>query len=734
MADVEIKQGEQLPAYSADIKIRDKDRNKLTKDYTAEDFAKDLKKGKNITFLSKADANTEGTYVIIAKLNSNIKKNLEGDWKKKVQVTIKNGTCKVKNPTGVWEGNKFKKYDGTYITSDFVVSKGNTYYFDSDGKKVTGWQMIEGALYCFDNKGIMQRSGWVAKDDGKAYLTDEGKALIGTCGIGHTRWATHGEPSQINAHPHVSGNCTRSGSGEVESEVVGVHNGIIENYTELKEKLLKQGYTFYSQTDTEVVIKLVDYYYKKYNLGPIDAIAKTMVRVRGSYALELMFKDYPGEIWVARKDSPMIIGVADGETYVASDVPAILKYTRNVYYIGNLEFARLTPGEAHFFNLDGDEIEKQTTEIKWDAEAAEKAGFEHFMMKEIHEQPKAVQDTLSSVIKNNGIDLSSVEITEEEIQQFEQVYIVACGSAWHVGVAAQYVIEDLVDVPVRVELASEFRYRKMPVNKNSLVIVISQSGETADTLAALRLAKEKGITTLAIVNVVGSSIAREADKVFYTLAGPEISVATTKAYSSQLVAMYCLAVQFARVRNTITEEQYGNYITELLTIPDKIQKILQDKERLQWFAAKYANAHDVFFVGRGIDYAISLEGSLKLKEISYIHSEAYAAGELKHGTISLIEPGTLVIGVLTQSDLYEKTISNMLECKSRGSYLMGLTTYGKYEIEDQVNFAVYVPKIDEHFVGSLAVVPLQLMGYYVSVAKGLDVDKPRNLAKSVTVE
>lgn len=478
----------------------------------------------------------------------------------------------------------------------------------------------------------------------------------------------------------------------------------------------------------------MDYYYKKYNLGPIDAIAKTMVRVRGSYALELMFKDYPGEIWVARKDSPMIIGVTDGETYVASDVPAILKYTRNVYYIGNLEFARLTPGEAHFFNLDGDEIEKQTTEIKWDAEAAEKAGFEHFMMKEIHEQPKAVQDTLSSVIKNKCIDLSSVEITEEEIQKFEQIYIVACGSAWHVGMAAQYVIEDLVDVPVRVELASEFRYRKMSINKNSVVIVISQSGETADTLAALRLAKEKGITTLAIVNVVGSSIAREADKVFYTLAGPEISVATTKAYSAQLVAMYCLAVQFARVKNTITEEQYGNYITELLTIPDKIQKILQDKERLQWFAAKYANAHDVFFVGRGIDYAISLEGSLKLKEISYIHSEAYAAGELKHGTISLIEPGTLVIGVLTQSDLYEKTISNMLECKSRGAYLMGLTTYGKYEIEDQVNFAVYVPKIDEHFVGSLAIVPLQLMGYYVSVAKGLDVDKPRNLAKSVTVE
>ena len=478
----------------------------------------------------------------------------------------------------------------------------------------------------------------------------------------------------------------------------------------------------------------MDYYYKKYKLGPIDAIAKTMVRIRGSYALELMFRDYPGEIWVARKDSPMIIGIADGETYVASDVPAILKYTRNVYYIGNLEFAKLTPGEAHFYNLDGDEIEKQTTEIKWDAEAAEKAGFEHFMMKEIHEQPKAVQDTLNSVIKDGRLDFEAVGITEDEIKGFEQIYIVACGSAWHVGMAAQYVLEDMADISVRVELASEFRYRKMFLNPKALMIVVSQSGETADTLAALRLAKEKGITTMAIVNVVGSSIAREADKVFYTLAGPEISVATTKAYSAQLAAMYCLAVQFAKVRGKITEEQYGYYIAELLTIPEKVQKILEDKERLQWFAAKYANASDVFFVGRGIDYAVCLEGSLKLKEISYIHSEAYAAGELKHGTISLIEQGTLVIGVLTQNELYEKTISNMLECKSRGAYLMGMTTYGNYEIEDQVNFAVYVPKVDEHFMASLAVIPLQLLGYYVSVAKGLDVDKPRNLAKSVTVE
>lgn len=594
----------------------------------------------------------------------------------------------------------------------------------------------------YDSAGIAVRDGehraQVVKAKGRLSnlmeKTDNGKALTGSCGIGHTRWATHGEPSKTNAHPHVSGNCTGSGSGEVESAVVGVHNGIIENYTELREKLLKHGYVFYSQTDTEVVIKLVDYYYKKYKLGPIDAIAKTMVRVRGSYALELMFQDYPGEIWVARKDSPMIIGISDGETYVASDVPAILKYTRNVYYIGNLEFARLLPGEAHFYNLDGDEVQKETTEIKWDAEAAEKAGFEHFMIKEIHEQPKAVLDTLNSVIKGDAIDFSEVGLTPEQMLETKQIFLVACGSAWHVGVAAQYVLEDLAQIPVRVELASEFRYRKMPLPQDSLVIVVSQSGETADTLAALRLAKEKGIATLAIVNVVGSTIAREADHVFYTLAGPEISVATTKAYSAQLAAVYCLAVEFAKVRETIDQEQYSRYLTELQSLPDKMKKILEDKGRIQWFAAKYANAHDVFFIGRGLDYAVCLEGSLKLKEISYIHSEAYAAGELKHGTISLIEDGTLVVGVLTQGELYEKTISNMVECKSRGAYLMGLTTYGRYETEDQADFTVYVPKVDEHFVGSLAVVPLQLLGYYVSVAKGLDVDKPRNLAKSVTVE
>ena len=594
----------------------------------------------------------------------------------------------------------------------------------------------------YDSSGLAVRDGeslaQVVKAKGRLTnlieKTDGGNALVGTCGIGHTRWATHGEPSETNAHPHVSGNCTGTGSGDVESAVVGVHNGIIENYQELRDKLVKHGYRFYSQTDTEVVIKLVDYYYKKYKLGPIDAIAKTMVRVRGSYALELMFTDYPGEIWVARKDSPMIIGIADGNTYVASDVPAILKYTRNVYYIGNLEFARLLPGEAHFYDLNGDEVAKEPVQIEWDAEAAEKAGYEHFMMKEIHEQPKAVRDTINSVIREGHIDLGAVGLSDEQIRAIGQIHIVACGSAWHVGMEAQYILEDLAGIPVRVELASEYRYRSIPMNADTLVIAVSQSGETADTLAALRLAKEKGVPTLAVVNVVGSSIAREADHVLYTLAGPEISVATTKAYSAQLAAMDCLAVQFALARGRITGEQYGNYIRELQTIPEKMEKILEDKGRIQWFASKYANAHDVFFIGRGIDYAVGLEGSLKLKEISYVHSEAYAAGELKHGTISLIEDGTLVIGILTQNALYEKTISNMVECKSRGAYLMGLTTYGRYETEDHVDFTVYVPKVDEHFVGSLAVIPLQLMGYYVSVAKGLDVDKPRNLAKSVTVE
>ena len=553
--------------------------------------------------------------------------------------------------------------------------------------------------------------------------TDGGLAVPGTCGIGHTRWATHGEPSENNAHPH----CTDDRS------VVLVHNGIIENYQELKEKLLKSGYSFYSQTDTEIAVKLVDYYYKKTGT-PLEALTRAMLRIRGSYAFGVMFKDCPGRLFAARKDSPLIIGKNESGCLIASDVPAILDRTRNVYYIGNMEIAELSKDEIHFYNIDREEIQKEMVEIKWDAESAEKGGYEHFMLKEIHEQPKAVQDTVGAYVKDGQIDLSEAGITSEMLAGLERIYIVACGSAYHVGMVAKYVMEELADIPVEVDLASEFRYRNPKLMKDSMVIVVSQSGETADSLAALRLAKEKGVPVLGIVNVVGSSIARESDHILYTYAGPEISVATTKAYSTQLIAVYLLAVQAAFAKGLISEERYGELIAELGRLPEKIQRTLDDKERIQWFASKYANAKDIFFIGRGIDYAISLEGSLKMKEISYIHSEAYAAGELKHGTISLIEDGTLVVGVVTQKALFEKTLSNMVETKSRGAYLMGLTLYGNYNIEDNADFSVYVPKTEQYFTTSLAIVPLQLMGYYVSVAKGLDVDKPRNLAKSVTVE
>ena len=553
--------------------------------------------------------------------------------------------------------------------------------------------------------------------------TDGGAAVPGTCGIGHTRWATHGEPSETNAHPH----CTDDKS------IILVHNGIIENYQEIKEKLLKSGYSFYSQTDTEIAVKLVDYYYKKTGT-PLEALTRSMLRIRGSYAFGVMFRDYPGKLFAARKDSPLIIGKSEEGSLIASDVPAILDRTRNVYYIDNLEIAELSGDEIHFYNIDREEISKEMVEIKWDAESAEKGGYEHFMLKEIHEQPKAVQDTVGAYVKDGKIDFSSAGITEEFLRGLERIYIVACGSAYHVGVAGKYVLEELADIPVEVDLASEFRYRDPKLVKNSAVIIVSQSGETADSLAALRLAKEKEIPVLGIVNVVGSSIARESDYILYTYAGPEISVATTKAYSTQLIAVYLLAIGTAKAKGILADERYTELLDELGRLPEKIQRVLDDKERIQWFASKYANAKDIFFIGRGIDYAISMEGSLKMKEISYIHSEAYAAGELKHGTISLIEDGTLVVGVATRKDLFEKTLSNMVEVKSRGAYLMGLTLYGNYSIEDTADFSVYVPKTEKYFTTSLAIIPLQLMGYYVSVAKGLDVDKPRNLAKSVTVE
>ena len=568
----------------------------------------------------------------------------------------------------------------------------------------------------------------IVKSKGRLKLlaakTDDGKAMKGTCGIGHTRWATHGEPSETNAHPHFSD----------DNNVIVVHNGIIENYQELKERLSRKGFQFYSQTDTEIVTNLLSYYYNDNGHDPLDAISKTMLRVTGSYALGIMFRDKPGILYAARKDSPLIIGKNEHGTLMASDVPAILSHTRTVYYIDNLEMAVLQRDSVQFYNIDQEPVEKEAVQIDWDAEAAEKGGFEHFMMKEIHEQPKAVKDTVNAYLKNGEIDLSQTGLTDEIMKKLSRIYIVACGSAYHVGMAAKYVIEDLTDLPVECDLASEFRYRNPKLVKDSMVIIVSQSGETADSLAALRLSRELGVPVYGIINVVGSSIAREADYVMYTLAGPEIAVATTKAYSTQLICMYLLAMKLGQLRGTVTAEQTAAMIEELQQLPEKIEKVLADKERIQWFASKFAGAKDIFFIGRGLDYAISLEGSLKMKEISYVHSEAYAAGELKHGTISLIEDGTLVIGVMTQKELFEKTRSNMVETRSRGAYLMGLTTYGNYSIEDTVDFTVYVPTTDPHFATTLAIIPLQLMGYYVSVAKGLDVDKPRNLAKSVTVE
>lgn len=551
---------------------------------------------------------------------------------------------------------------------------------------------------------------------------DGGKKLKGTCGIGHTRWATHGEPSENNAHPHCND----------EKTIVAVHNGIIENYAELKAKLIRRGYGFYSQTDTEVATKLVDYYYKKYN-DPLQAISQFALRVRGSYALAVMYKDFPETVFAIRKDSPMIIGVEKGESFLASDVPAILKYTKNVYYVDNLQIAKLEIGGVKFYNLDRDEVKNELVEITWDAEAAEKGGYEHFMLKEIHEQPRVITDTFNYVYKNGEIDFSEVGLSDGILKDVIGIVIVGCGSAYHAGMVMQYVTEDLARVPVRVELASEYRYRN-PVTNGELVIVISQSGETADSLAALRSARERGLKTLAIVNVLGSSIAREADFVFYTKAGPEISVATTKAYSAQLVAGYLLAIKLASVRGTITQDYCKTLLEELCALPEKVAALLENKHLIQKFASETMDKKDVFFVGRGTDYAACIEGSLKLKEISYIHSEAYAAGELKHGTISLIEKGTLVFGVLTQPDLIEKTVSNLVETQSRGALTAAIATEGVKLPDAGFEKVFSIPHTDVHFTTSLAAIPMQLFAYYLSVLRGNDVDKPRNLAKSVTVE
>lgn len=552
-------------------------------------------------------------------------------------------------------------------------------------------------------------------------LTHGGDTLPGTIGIGHTRWATHGSPSDVNAHPHFN----------KDESIVVVHNGIIENYLKLRKRLEGRGFEFLSETDTEVIVHLLEYYYKG---DPLEAITKVMHRVEGSYALGILFKEHPGELYAVRKDSPLIVGQGKSGNFIASDVPAILKYTRDVCFIENEEIVKLSVNEMAFYNVDSETIEKEFETIQWDISAAEKGGYEHFMLKEMYEQPKAVADTLNPRIKGNQIEIEELGMTDEEIKAIKKIYIVACGSAYHTGVTAKYVFEGMARIPVEVDLASEFRYRDPIFEENIMVIIVSQSGETADSLAALREAKENGVRTLGIVNVVGSSIAREADNVIYTWAGPEIAVATTKAYSTQLIAEYLLALKFAYVRGHIGDQELAEYITDLKRLPQQIEMLLNNKERIQRFANRYLAAKSVFFIGRGIDYAISLEGSLKLKEISYIHSEAYAAGELKHGTISLIEDGTLVTAVLTQEELYKKMISNMVEVKTRGAFVLAVTNTDNTEVEKNADYVIYVPKTNKYFTNSLAVIPLQLFGYYVSLGKGCDVDKPRNLAKSVTVE
>lgn len=552
-------------------------------------------------------------------------------------------------------------------------------------------------------------------------LTHDGATMPGMLGIGHTRWATHGAPSDVNSHPHFN----------TKGTIAVVHNGIIENYLPLKKKLESRGYQFVSETDTEVLAHMLDYYY---NEDPMVAITKVLHRVEGSYALGILFADFPGELFAVRKDSPLIVGQNGEGCFIASDVPAILKYTRTVTYIENQEIVRLTPDSLHVYNVDEEEVEKEAVTIDWDAEAAEKAGYEHFMLKEMYEQPKTVADTLSPRIKGNDIVIEELGMSDAELLSIKKIHIVACGSAYHAGVTGKYVLEGLERIPVEVDLASEFRYRNPILEDGAMVVVISQSGETADTLAALRESKKRGFKVLGIVNVVGSSIARESDNVMYTWAGPEIAVATTKAYSAQLIALYLLAMKFARVKHTVTETEFSDMLGDLARLPDQIELLLNNKNRIQRFANRYIAAKDVFFIGRGIDYAISMEGSLKLKEISYIHSEAYAAGELKHGTISLIEEGTLVASVSTQPALYKKTISNMVEVKSRGAFVLAVTCEGNREIEKASDYVIYIPQTNPFFTNSLAIIPLQLFSYYVAVGKGCDVDKPRNLAKSVTVE
>ncbi|QAT49055.1 glutamine--fructose-6-phosphate transaminase (isomerizing) [Caproiciproducens sp. NJN-50] len=547
-------------------------------------------------------------------------------------------------------------------------------------------------------------------------------ALPGTVGIGHTRWATHGEPSETNCHPHTNGKRT----------VSVIHNGIIENYQHLREFLIGKGYHFYSETDTEVIPNLIDYYYSG---DLLEAVMKTVSKLEGSYALGILSVYEPDRLIAVRKDSPLVIGVGRGENFIASDVPAVLNYTRDFIYLGDKEFAVIRKDSVEVYTPEGERAEKPVKHVTWNADAAEKGGYEHFMLKEICEQPGAIKATMTSrILPGQPVRLDDISFTEREIKDIEKIYIVACGTAYHAGIVGKYVIEKLARIPVEVDIASEFRYRDPLLTDKMLLIVVSQSGETADTLAALREAKSRGVKVLAVTNVVGSSVAREADDVLYTWAGPEIAVASTKAYTTQLIAMYILALYFAQHRGTMTNEEMETMKSDMLTLPQKAEQMLDHRETLQKFASNNYMHRNMFFLGRGIDYAVAMEGALKLKEISYIHSEAYAGGELKHGTIALIEDGTVVIALATQSGLYDKMISNIREVTTRGANVLGLAMEGNTGIEKVAEAALYIPAVQDVLAPVLAVIPLQLLAYYTAVQKGCDVDKPRNLAKSVTVE
>lgn len=546
--------------------------------------------------------------------------------------------------------------------------------------------------------------------------------LEGSLGIGHTRWATHGEPSDANSHPHVS--CG--------GKIAVVHNGIIENYMKLKDFLISKGYNFQSETDTEVVANLIDYNYKG---DLVKAVMNTLNDIEGAYALGVICTDCPDEFVAARKDSPLIVGLGEGENYIASDIPAILEYTRDVIILEDKEVVRISAGRAEIYNLLGEKVERESFHVDWDVASAEKGGYEHFMMKEICEEPAVVKATISPRIRDGQILFENFNLTDEMVKSCEKINIIACGTAYHAGMVGKYAIERLARIPVEADLASEFRYRDPMINRNQITIIISQSGETLDTLMALREARKKGSHVVSIVNVVGSSIARESDDVLYTWAGPEIAVASTKAYNTQLAVLYLLALKFAQIRGTVDDTTIRYYLDHLMNLPVQMEEVLREKEEIQRFAAGHYNARSIFFIGRNLDYALSMEGSLKLKEISYIHSEAYAGGELKHGTIALIENGTLVICPLTQDMLFEKMVSNIREVKARGAVVMAITSKKHApEAEKVADVVIPIPDIDPLIAPIIAVTPLQLFAYYVSVMKGNDVDKPRNLAKSVTVE